>query len=71
MDNIKATQDKDPHLKKVIKDIEIGKVSEFKIDSKGVLCCDTHFFFSIFNVKLGWMFYFEKTKATLVEDFSF
>lgn len=53
MDNIKATQDKDPHLKKVIKDIEIGKVSEFKIDSKGVLCCDTHFFFSIFNVKLG------------------
>ena len=41
VDNIKATQDKDPHLKKLIEDIKRGKVFEFKIDSEGILRLDT------------------------------
>jgi hypothetical protein len=41
VDNIKETQDKDPYLKKVIEDIKLGKVSEFKIDSEGMLRFDT------------------------------
>jgi transposase InsO family protein len=41
VDNIKETPDKDPYLKKVIEDIKLGKVSEFKIDSEGMLRFDT------------------------------
>jgi hypothetical protein len=41
VDNIKETQDKDLYLKKVMEDIKLGKISEFKIDSKGMLCFET------------------------------
>ena len=34
---IKVTQSKDPHLRKIVEETQAGKVSDFVVDSEGVL----------------------------------
>ena len=37
MDTIKVTQGEDPHLRKIVEEIQAGKVSDFVVDFEGVL----------------------------------
>ena len=37
VDTIKVTQSEDPHLRKIVEETQAGKVSDFVVDSEGVL----------------------------------